>query len=131
METNWKSGGGNALGLASIALPGQKLATSKSPRMLTPSETALLQQDLKAALSVVGLEEIEDAQSLIKDHRLPVEDFEFIQQPDPSRPGLSFVSGTVVCRRKSTGKARNYSAGHTSEWLKHLENDLKAGVFGH
>ena len=38
-------------GLASTALPGRKLATSKTPRMLTPSEVDLLRQDLKAALS--------------------------------------------------------------------------------
>jgi hypothetical protein len=50
MDQNLSSGGGNTSGLASIALPGQKLATSKNPRTLTPSEITLLQQDLKAAL---------------------------------------------------------------------------------
>lgn len=35
----------------STALPGRKLAPSKTPRMLTPSEITILRQDLKAALS--------------------------------------------------------------------------------
>ena len=50
MDKSLKSGGNNSLGSASIALPGRKLVTSKNPRMLTPSEIDLLQQDLKAAL---------------------------------------------------------------------------------
>ena len=45
-----KIGGEKGSGLASTALPGRKLATSKTPRMLKPFEIALLQQDLKAAL---------------------------------------------------------------------------------
>jgi hypothetical protein len=50
MDRNSRSGGGKPSDLASTNLPGRKLATSKTPRMLTPSEIALLQQDLKAAL---------------------------------------------------------------------------------
>jgi hypothetical protein len=50
MDRNLKSGGGNTSDSGSTNLPGRKLATSKIPRMLTPSEIALLQQDLKAAL---------------------------------------------------------------------------------
>jgi hypothetical protein len=38
-------------GSASNALPGRKLATSKSPRMLKPFEIDLLRQDLKEALA--------------------------------------------------------------------------------
>jgi hypothetical protein len=38
-------------GSASNALPGRKLVTSKSPRMLEPFEIDLLKQDLKAALA--------------------------------------------------------------------------------
>lgn len=34
----------------SIVLPGHKLATSKIPRMLTPSEIALLRLDFKEAI---------------------------------------------------------------------------------
>jgi hypothetical protein len=51
MDRTSKNGGDKHSGLATIALPGQKLATSKTPRMLTPSEIDLLRQDLKAALS--------------------------------------------------------------------------------
>jgi hypothetical protein len=36
---------------ASTALPGRRLATSKSPRMLEPFEIDLLRQDLRAALA--------------------------------------------------------------------------------
>ena len=56
METNSNNGGERDSDLASIALPGQKLVTSKNPRMLTPSEIALLQQDLQAVLRVAGSE---------------------------------------------------------------------------
>ena len=53
MAHNLKSGGGKASGSASIALPGRKLATSKTPRMMTPSEVELLRQDLRAALDLL------------------------------------------------------------------------------
>ena len=46
-----KTGGEKSSGSASIALPGRKLATSKTPRMLEPFEIDLLRQDLKAALA--------------------------------------------------------------------------------
>ena len=49
-----KGGGDSNLASASIALPGRKLATSSKPRMLKPFEIDLLQQDLKAALSIAG-----------------------------------------------------------------------------
>jgi hypothetical protein len=45
------AGGEKSLGSASNALPGRKLVTSKSPRMLKPFEIDLLRQDLKAALA--------------------------------------------------------------------------------
>jgi hypothetical protein len=51
MEKHSKTGGTTTLGSASVALPGQKLVTSKKPRMLTPSEIAVLKQDLKMALA--------------------------------------------------------------------------------
>jgi hypothetical protein len=46
-----KTGGEKSSGSASNALPGRKLATSKSPRMLKPFEIDLLRQDLKEALA--------------------------------------------------------------------------------
>ena len=52
MARDLKSDGGKASDSASIALPGRKLATSKTPRMLTPSEVELLRQDLRAALDL-------------------------------------------------------------------------------
>ena len=51
MDRTSKSNGDKHSGSATTALPGQKLATSKIPRMLTPSEIDLLREDLKAALS--------------------------------------------------------------------------------
>ncbi len=53
MAENLKSVGGKASDSASNALPGRKLATSKKPRMLTPSEVELLRQDLQAALRLL------------------------------------------------------------------------------
>ena len=51
MEKHLKTGGKKTSDSTSIALPGQKLVTSKKPRMLTPSEIVLLKQDLKMALA--------------------------------------------------------------------------------
>ncbi len=51
MDKHLKTGRKKTLDSTSIALPGQKLATSKKPRMLTPSEMVLLKQDLKMALA--------------------------------------------------------------------------------
>jgi hypothetical protein len=51
MDETSKTGGEKGSGSASTALPGRKLVTSKSPRMLKPFEIELLQQDLKAALA--------------------------------------------------------------------------------
>ncbi len=50
MDKNLKIGGKRNSASDSIVLPGQKLATSKTPRMLTPSEIALLRLDLEQAL---------------------------------------------------------------------------------
>jgi hypothetical protein len=51
MVENSKTGGEKRSDLASTALPGRKLVTSKTPRMLKPFEIVLLRQDLKAALA--------------------------------------------------------------------------------
>jgi len=50
MAQSLKNGGSNASGSDSNALPGRRLATSKTPRMLTRSEVELLRQDLQAVL---------------------------------------------------------------------------------
>ena len=49
MEKHLKTGEKKTSDSTSIVLPGQKLATSKKPRMLTPSEIVLLKQELKMA----------------------------------------------------------------------------------
>ena len=98
--------------------------------MLTSSEIVLLQQDLKAALSVVGQDEIDDAFALLVDHGFSRNDFEFAQISDPSPAQISPITGALILKRKSTGAMKEYSAGHASKWLIHFEADLKAGLFG-
>ena len=51
MDENSKTSGEKRSDLASTALPGRKLVTSKTPRMLKPFEITLLRQDLKAVLA--------------------------------------------------------------------------------
>lgn len=52
-----------------IDLPGRKLATSKEPRMLTPSEIELLRQDLEAALKFLRQVKIDAAPNSGADKR--------------------------------------------------------------
>jgi hypothetical protein len=54
VDSNSNNSGSKDPGSVSPDLPGRKLATSKIPRMLIPSEIALLQQDLKAALDYLA-----------------------------------------------------------------------------
>lgn len=98
--------------------------------MLTPSEVALLRQDLRTALSVVEADELDDARSLLKEHGLSESDFEFSQQAEPSPAFVSPVVGRLTCLQKSTGRSRTYAAGHASQWLTLFEADLKRGFFG-
>jgi hypothetical protein len=130
MGENLKSGGATASGSDSIALPGQKLVTSKSPRMLTPSEIDLLRQDLKAALEVVGPDEIEDARGLLRNNLFRDTDFEILQRSDltPSLPGP--ITGLVFVLRKSNSLIKAYKASGGSSWLMEFERDLQSGVFG-
>ncbi len=130
MAENLKTGGAKSSGSASIALPGQKLATSKIPRTLTPSEIELLQQDLKAALKVLGQDETDDAHSLLREYAFRSADFEILLGADPSLPSQGATKGSVVVLRRRNGYSRSYSAGHGSSWLQQLETDLKQGAFG-
>lgn len=98
--------------------------------MLTPSEIDLLRQDLKAALEVVGPDEIEDAHTLLRESGFGIEDFEILQQGDPSPAFPSPITGIVVVVRKSNGATKSYAAGSGSLWLMQLETDLKSRVFG-
>jgi hypothetical protein len=90
----------------------------------------LLRQDLKAALKVLGQDEIDDAQSLLKEQGFHSSDFEIIQRADPSPSYPSHVTGTVTVLRKSNQIAKRYEAGSGSTWLEQLEIDLKAGAYG-
>ena len=130
MDKNLKTGGSNASGLASIALPGRRLATSKTPRTLTPSEIALLRQDLKAALTVIGRDEVEDAHAALRTCGFRIDEFEFTQHADTSPAHVAPVTGTVTWTRKANKVTRTYVAGHHSSWLSLFEADLQSGVFG-
>jgi hypothetical protein len=130
MDKSLKTGGGSISGLTSIVLPGRKLATSKNPRMLTPSEIALLQQDLKAALSVIGQDEVEDARKLIASCGFRADEFVFTQHADNPPAHVALVTGTVTWSRKATHCQKTYVAGHSSSWLSEFEADLRGGVFG-
>ena len=130
MGESWKAGGATSTDSASIALPGQKLATSKNPRMLSQSEIDLLRQDLNAALRVVGQDEIDDAEGLLLEHGFRANDFEILQKSEPSTASPGPIAGTVQVLRKSSGTARVYDAGSGSSWIGQLEKDLKSGLFG-
>jgi hypothetical protein len=130
MDQSLKSGGSRISGSASSALPGRKLATSKIPRMLTPSEIDLLRKDLQAALKLLGQDEIDNAHALMRDHGFRPDDFEVIQRADPSPAFPSEITGTVTLMRKSNRTAQTYDAGSDSTWLVRFETDLKLGAFG-
>ena len=130
MGESLKPGGLRSSGSTSIDLPGRKLATSKRPRMLTPSEVELLRQDLKSALKVLGQDEIDDAHDLFRRSGFRSTDFEILQRSDPSVPHVIPLRGTAVVIRKSNRIAKTYVAGHLSSWLVQLESDLKLGTFG-
>ena len=98
--------------------------------MLTPSEIALLQQDLKAALSVVEKDEIDDARTLLAEHGFSNDDFECSQLADPSPLQPSAITGKIIWTRKSNATAQEYVAGHGSKWLMLFDEDLKSRVFG-
>ena len=125
-----KPGDQKGAGSTSIDLPGRKLAVSKKPRMLTPSEVELLRQDLQAALKVLGQDEIDRAHQLIRRSGFRSSDFEILRGSDPSPSAETPLTGSATVRRKSNGMARTYTAARGSRWLLQVENDLKTGLFG-
>jgi hypothetical protein len=86
---------------------------------------------LKAALKVLGQDEVEDAQTLLREHGFRSDDFEILQRADPSPPFPSAITGTVVVLRRSNNASRSYAAGHGSTWLRQLEADLNLRMFDH
>lgn len=125
-----KPGDQKDAGSTLIDLPGRKLAVSKEPRMLTPSEVELLRQDLQAALKVLGQDEIDGVHQLMRRSGFRSSDFEILRGSDPSTPAVTPLTGIATVRRRSNGTARTYTAGRDSSWLLQLENDLKTGLFG-
>jgi hypothetical protein len=85
---------------------------------------------LSTALKVVGPDEIEDAETLLRENGFSAEEFEIIQQGDPSPAVPSAITGSVIVVRTTSGTARKYDAGSSSRWLSELEADLKAEAFG-
>lgn len=130
MGEGLKPGGQKGSGSTLVDLPGRKLAISKKPWMLTPSEIELLRQDLQSALKVLAQDEIDDAHELLRRSGFRSSDFEILQGSDASPPTVTPLTGSATVRRKSNRVQRTYTAGHVSSWLLQLENDLKAGLFG-
>lgn len=130
MVQSLKNGGNEGSASNSNALPGRKLATSTTPRMLKPFEIDLLRQDLQTALKLLGQDEIDDAHGLMREHGFRAGDFEILQHADPSPTFPSAITGTVTLVRKSNRMTKTYEAGSGSSWLVLLENDLKSGGFG-
>lgn len=128
MDQNSKSGGAEIS--ASTALPGRRLATSKNPRMLTPSEIDLLREDLRAALKRLGQHKSDDAHALLRDYGFRPEEFEIIQRADPSSPYQNSITGTVTLVRKRNRTAKIYAATGGTSWLEQFEADLKSVAFG-
>jgi hypothetical protein len=128
MAKSWKIGGVTPTGSVSIALPGQKLATSKNPRMLTRSEIDLLRQDLATALTVVGQDEIDDIESVLREQGFDATEFEIWQEEEPvtSRPGAA----TIRVVHKGSDATASYRTERGTAWLVNLARDLKSGVFG-
>ncbi len=98
--------------------------------MLTQSEIELLRQDLSTALKIVGPDEIEDAEALLREHGFSAEQFEIIQQGNPSPAFPSPITGSVIVVRTTHEIAKQYDASSGSPWLIELDTDLKAGAFG-
>jgi len=84
---------------------------------------------LKAAIEVVGQDEIDDAYSLIHRYGYATQDFEILQKGDPTPAFPAATTGIVVVVRKSNGMTKRYEAGHRSSWLLQLDTDLKSRAF--
>jgi hypothetical protein len=125
-----KNGGSRVSASASSALPGRRLVTSTTPRMLKPFEIDLLRQDLQAALKLLGQGEIDDAHALMRDQGFRPDDFEIIWYADPSPGFPSAVRSKVTMVRKSAQVTKTYEADDGPLWLLLFENNLKQGAFG-
>jgi hypothetical protein len=98
--------------------------------MLTPSEIDLLRQDLNAALKVIGQDELDEADTLLRKQGFQPREFEILQEGDPSPVQPGAVAGTVHVIRKNPRVARVYSPGSGTTWLVQFAADIKSGVFG-
>ncbi len=79
---------------------------------------------------VVDKSEREDFENSILEQGHKVIDFELIEQEDPIQgAGVKVISGHVTIRRKSTGTAKSYNAGHGSSWPAQFSSDLRLGFF--
>jgi hypothetical protein len=85
---------------------------------------------LDVALKIVGPDEIEDAEALLRENGFSADEFEIIQHGNPSRAFPSAITGTVVVVRTTNEVAREYDASSGSPWLMEFDADLKAKAFG-
>ena len=83
--------------------------------MLEPSEIDLLRQDLEAALTLLGQDQIDDAHALMTGHGFRAKDVEITQGAEPAPPYHSVISGTVT-----PGNTRHVGTRGAGRWLMRL-----------
>jgi hypothetical protein len=75
-------------------------------------------------------QEIEDARERIRGGGLDPDEFEFACDTIATGgPGHGAIADRIVVTRKATGKHRTYTFGLSSDWLRHLEAELRAKLF--
>jgi len=73
---------------------------------------------------------IERAKELIRHAGAEPDDFEFdCQETAAGGPGHATIAYEVVVKKASTQKHRTYSGGLLDDWGRHLEGELRAGLF--
>jgi hypothetical protein len=81
--------------------------------------------------TVLGEEERDDFEIVIKRHRHPLNDFQVkVEAREPEGIPIEAVRGDVTVIRASTGVSRKYLVGYGSSWLADFDRDLDGAVFG-
>lgn len=82
-------------------------------------------------MTLVHATERDDFKSIVVKLGFLLVDFEIYETRDiPANREIYAVTGKIHVKRKSTGIARGYSAGHGSAWLPQFELELLQGAFG-
>lgn len=75
--------------------------------------------------------QLNEIRNVIKNHNYQPNDFE-LNQKDLARwndDAIEQLQGSVILKRKSTGKERAYTLGKGTEWFTNFQKDLKQGLF--